>query len=585
MRIGQYGIIFFNGEQRIGEIQHIGEKTAVLEFYGRASQGRYKVSHPKDSILLVNQTHYIKENSVCMLRSSDTPQRRISGCIVEEISTNSVTGEEEYSIISRRDSEVGYELYRSKVLLDALSSVDTDTAQNVASRFLSADCPQSLKSKILHRDCIQCGSSVSTLGSEWNQFLSGDEIPEENCICNECKRLESNTFCCEMCDQIKPFWKNCRMLHSRRACEVSSNYDYICHTCARGVPLCENCGTVSRVDSLIVDERRLCPVCSEQTVQLIYQHPARTVYPEIFSQSGEFSKTKSKRHAGIEIECIHDWGRLDVPMGWRIVSDTSISDEEYGAEYVMSRPLNGDKLLNKIERITSFINSTGGFVDESCGLHIHINGLDMKLREMKNCLAIGKSMETWIYDMFPPSRKKSRYSKPLPDFDVKELMGISTYSEFVKFWYHTISDTEISTGKYNNSRYRGFNVHSRFINGTIEFRHHHGTLNLISIEQWLKLCMAVVDTSFEMSKDSKEILIDSPLEYSASDFFYAIGLSEFNNHYNIMKEKVKTVKPKESPRTTPFLDPDPFLDDEFHYDEDRHNLGMIEERDSDLERM
>ena len=94
--------------------------------------------------------------------------------------------------------------------------------------------------------------------------------------------------------------------------------------------------------------------------------------------------------------------------------------------------------------------------------------------------------------------------------------------------------------------------------------------------------MAVVDTSFEMSKDSKEILIDSPLEYSASDFFYAIGLSEFNNHYNIMKEKVKTLEP---PRTTPFLDPDPFLDEEFIYDGDRHNLGMIEERDSDLERM
>ena len=92
--------------------------------------------------------------------------------------------------------------------------------------------------------------------------------------------------------------------------------------------------------------------------------------------------------------------------------------------------------------------------------------------------------------------------------------------------------------------------------------------------------MAVVDTSFDMSKDSKEILIDSPLEYSASDFFYAIGLSEFNNHYNTMKEKVKTLKPKESPRTTPFLDPDPFLDDM-----DRHSLGMIEERDSENLRM
>ena len=92
--------------------------------------------------------------------------------------------------------------------------------------------------------------------------------------------------------------------------------------------------------------------------------------------------------------------------------------------------------------------------------------------------------------------------------------------------------------------------------------------------------MAVVDTSFRMNKDSKEILIDNPLEYSASDFFYALGFSEFNNHYNKMKEKVKTIKPKESPRLTPFLDTDLILDAM-----DRHSLGMVQERDPDLERM
>ena len=587
MRIGQNGIVFYNGDTRIGEITHIGENSAVLEFSDNRNGRKYSVSHSKDSIIILSEG--IEKNTLCGFKEPNSAIRGSVGCIVEDISTNEITGDVECEIVSikKAGENERWEFYKDRVLLETLVSVQYDSVYRWAGKYASGGVysPENFESNILCRDCNQCGNTISVT-RDFAQYLSGSNfIQEEASMCNVCRELEINIFKCKVCERNKPFKKSIRIGHNHRQCEILNSYDSICITCSRTVILCHNCWSVCDRDSLQIDDNILCEICSEQSIRLIYQHPSRTVRPRPFGSRGSFSKIKSRRHAGVEIECIHDWGGLSVPDGWRIVSDTSISDEQLGAEYVMTKPLNGNRLLEKIEELTKFIFTTGGYVDRSCGLHIHINGLDMELEQMKNCLAIGKSMETWIYDMLPADRKYSRYSKPLPDFDVKELMNVSTYNEFVRFWYYTISNTSISTGKYNESRYRGFNVHSRFINGTIEFRHHHGTLNFLTIEQWLSLCMAVVDTSFRLSRTSREILIDNPSEHSVSDFFYAIGLSSFNEHYNKMKEKTLTRKesqpPNEPTERAEWIDAEIFDDENMHI----QSLGMVQERDSEIERM
>ena len=590
MILRQNGVVFFNGRIRYGEITSIGEKNAVLRFNDTNNGRRYEVSHSKDSIVVLSSE--IAKNTLCGFKNASNALEEAVGCIVEDIYTNEITGDRECRIISikREDFEDSnrFKLYKRTILLEDLTVLPYDSILEKIVKYSTSglEYPENFENKIFCRECSQCGDSINIL-TGYSQYLSNDDIVKEESLCSTCKELEKNRFNCELCHHTRPFRKTSRINHNHRQCQILDLYDNICMTCSRLVLLCFKCYSVCDRDSLSVDGNILCEICSEYTVRLIYQDPARTVRPTPFNSRGGFSKIKSKRHAGVEIECIHDWGRLSIPDGWRIVSDTSISDEDLGAEYVMTRPLNGNRLLEKVEELTGFIDNTGGYVDKSCGLHVHINGLDMELEQMKNCLAIGKSMETWIYDMLPADRKYSRYSKPLPDFDVKELMNVSTYNEFVRFWYHNLSNTEISTGKYNESRYRGFNVHSRFINGTIEFRHHHGTLDFINIEQWINLCMAVVDTSFNLSKLSREILIDNPLKHNVSDFFYAIGLSSFEKYYNDMKERVKTLTRKESNSNNQPTERAEWLETELFDDLDMNiqSLGMVQERDSEMERM
>ena len=546
MRIGQQGIVFYNGDTRIGNITHIGEHSAVIEFSDNRNGRKYSVSHSKDSIIILSEG--IEKNTLCAFKEPNSAIRGSVGCIVEDISTNEITGDVECEIVSikKAGENERWEFYKDRVLLETLVSLQHDSVYRWAGKYATDGVysPENFESKILCRDCNQCGNTISVT-RDFAQYLSGSNfIQEEASMCNVCRELEINIFKCKVCERNKPFRKSIRIGHNHRQCEILNSYDSICITCSRTVILCHNCWSVCDRDSLQIDDNILCEICSEQSIRLIYQHPSRTVRPRPFGSRGSFSKIKSRRHAGVEIECIHDWGRLSVPDGWRIVSDTSISDEELGAEYVMTRPLNGNRLLEKIEELTKFIFTTGGYVDRSCGLHIHINGLDMELEQMKNCLAIGKSMETWIYDMLPADRKTSRYSKPLPDFDVKELMNVSTYNEF---------------------------------------RHHHGTLNFLTIEQWLSLCMAVVDTSFNLSRTSREILINNPSEHSVSDFFYAIGLSSFNEHYNKMKEKTLTRKESQPPNEP--TERAEWIDAELFEDAHIQSLGMVQERDSEMERM
>jgi hypothetical protein len=48
-------------------------------------------------------------------------------------------------------------------------------------------------------------------------------------------------------------------------------------------------------------------------------------------------------------------------------------------------------------------------------------------------------------------------------------------------------------GKYNQSRYTGFNLHSLYYRGTIELRHHSGTINAQKIINWINLNLAILD--------------------------------------------------------------------------------------------
>ena len=87
--------------------------------------------------------------------------------------------------------------------------------------------------------------------------------------------------------------------------------------------------------------------------------------------------------------------------------------------------------------------------------------------------------------------------------------------------------------KYNDSRYCGMNMHSRIINGSIEFRYHSGTINQEKILNWVKICTAIVDvgiqTSNEIESELYNIITGRDLTYE--EFFKYLKLDDDVREY------------------------------------------------------
>ena len=61
-----------------------------------------------------------------------------------------------------------------------------------------------------------------------------------------------------------------------------------------------------------------------------------------------------------------------------------------------------------------------------------------------------------------------------------------------------------STDKYNDARYSGLNMHSRYYHGSLEFRLHSGTLNSRKIFNWISILNVIIIKGIQLSKDSKK---------------------------------------------------------------------------------
>lgn len=94
--------------------------------------------------------------------------------------------------------------------------------------------------------------------------------------------------------------------------------------------------------------------------------------------------------------------------------------------------------------------------------------------------------------MVSPSRRRGNmYCIPLPDsWDAKEIFNLKSMDSLISCWYKGGG----VGGKFDDSRYHEFNLHSFFYNhGTVEIRSHGGTIDAYKILMWTKLHQYIAD--------------------------------------------------------------------------------------------
>lgn len=222
--------------------------------------------------------------------------------------------------------------------------------------------------------------------------------------------------------------------------------------------------------------------------------------------SKTFNKNKFKNFCGVEIECIQDRESLYYSdakkLNFNKVGDSSLSED--GREFV-SKPANGDRLFNMIDKICKVLSKKGYYIDKTCGLHVHIE-TPQNLELIKKLYLFYSKYESFFFKMLPSSRQKSEYCEKIrqtDNFSVKDVKDIKSLHQFKKKYYETNFYASNMNTKYYKKRRCWTNFHSLFYRGTLEIRSHSGTINSEKIKNWIIIHLSVMD--FINNKTLEEI--------------------------------------------------------------------------------
>ena len=393
--------------------------------------------------------------------------------------------------------------------------------------------------------------------SHWDTEDSLFYLEPSGYICKYC--CSTTQYLCDSCDCSFTISENTpRQLYAHDTKEKLT----LCVGCNdMKVWRCRDCGDNHiKAKPLIVNSDPLCSKCQNKRCIAYYSSPSRSIgrptLAKLHLDEGKtYIRNNSKTPVAIELECIsthdleeHSDGDFYVggyPEGWRDAHDGSLSDN--GREFMMN-PEIGDNALDQISKMCDWLVEDDWFADSSCGVHVHTDAFYMGVKELKSVLLTVRALEPFIYEMIPNSRRESRYSAPMSTkIYTQDILKVNTIGEFCNLWYEKMNDVRTTTDKYNDSRYRGFNLHSRILHGTLEYRYHQGSLNKENIINWVLFCLRISDfgsTLLDQSEEIQNLFIHSQSK-NFSDYISAMGadslkpyLKDCVESYGMVPERV-----------------------------------------------
>lgn len=192
--------------------------------------------------------------------------------------------------------------------------------------------------------------------------------------------------------------------------------------------------------------------------------------------------------AGIETH-FETYGH-EVPSAWKIVTDGSLGDYQSGAE-VVSPILLGSEGLRQVDRVCQVLLEVGCQVNRRCGFHVHVGCQNRPVWFFKNLLRLYAHYEDVLDGLVTPSRRGNTNQYCRSTKRVIEYHGYQTFQD--------AADVEavgrVYTGSHyldgSSGRFVKLNLAAYWRHGTVEFRHHQGTINSEKARTWIRLCLGL----------------------------------------------------------------------------------------------
>lgn len=191
---------------------------------------------------------------------------------------------------------------------------------------------------------------------------------------------------------------------------------------------------------------------------------------EMISPVSMSEVARSLQAEGIRVDSTYTYTH-EVMSGWKLVPDDSVHGSGQSMELV-SPPLAGSLGMVELKKVCQVLANLGCTVNSTCGLHIHHDALECGLETVVNLHELYKRFESEIDKMMPRSRRgdAGNYCHSLQGMN-SEQYAISPSFQ----------------GRYFKLNFVSFEKY-----GTVEFRHHSGTVEFEKISNWVEITQALI---------------------------------------------------------------------------------------------
>jgi len=350
--------------------------------------------------------------------------------------------------------------------------------------------------------CENCRDMNYTQCVHCNKFIAyGDAtVTPDGMVCEDC--FDDNYIYCDHCNEIITLDDSHEAPNDCVFCERC--FENRCSTCANCGETCWREGMSEApngswyCESCFEEHCSYCPGCDcvvweDDTYDGGYCEDCHNEEceecEECEEDSGDFDSVRfrgrdsyiriGKRRYGVEIETqkCKDYYSLSGAIPFDAKYDGSISGKEFA-----STILYGDAGLEAVENLCEFAKNHGWTVNNSCGLHIHLDVSAEKTKTLKAmALAYYLSYEFWL-SLVRSDRGSNMYCERNRT-DITKIKAITSFTDFARY----------------QCRYEWINFAAYTKHKTFEVRLHQGSIDAEEICNWIRLCSVFMDWAASMS--------------------------------------------------------------------------------------
>ena len=248
------------------------------------------------------------------------------------------------------------------------------------------------------------------------------------------------------------------------------------------------------------------------------------------------------------IEKVHDYydtHKVHTTDGraWKIMSDGSIRKEkkEYGRTVsadstysveLVSPILTYREDIDTLQELVRKLRKAGGFTNDSCGIHVHLDGADHTPRSIRNFINIVASKNDLFYKALEIEQGRMRFCKKMDSLLVEKMnrRKPNTMRAIEDLWYEGYRESR--NAHYHDSRYHFLNLHS-FFNGchTVELRGFNSELHAGKVRSYIVLALGLNHQALTQKSASARKPQTENEKFAMRTYLNRVGLigDEFKN--------------------------------------------------------